>query len=150
MENLVPFFFKCILKVFHYRSKHLIMCDLSNGFKLCSCDGDQLKPEEIGWTLRRKDENKEIQNIRGKPFVPKFDLDEQQLKTTVAQALNERNCFDFEYQPQEDDFLSIRTKRENIWFAFRYKKGRWQEDNSTKFNSWRQQLEQYKVGIVEN
>lgn len=126
------------------------MCDLSKGFKLCSCDGDKLSTKEIGWILRRKNENKEVQHIKGKPFIPIMSLDEKQLKTAVVQALNEQNCFDFEYQPQEDDFLKIKTKRENIWFAFRYKKGRWQEDDSTKFNSWRQQLEQYKTGIIEN
>lgn len=126
------------------------MCNLSKGFKLCSCDGDKLAASEIGWVLKRRDNNKEISSIRGKPFIYQMNLSEKQLKAHTVQQLNERNCFDFEYQPQEDDFLTIKAGENNFWMAFRYQKGLWQEDESTKFNTWRQQLDHYKKGIVEN
>lgn len=126
------------------------MCDLSQGFKLCSCDGDQLSPDEIGWVLKRRDRNKKIIKIMGKPFIYQMNLNERQIKTNTAQELNARNCFDFEYIPQEDDFLQIKGGDNNFWMAFRYQKGHWQEDTSTKFNTWRQQLEKYKEGIIES
>jgi hypothetical protein len=125
------------------------MCDLSKGFKLCSCDGDKLSPEEIGWILKRRDKDKKISRIMGKPFIYRMNLSEQELKTQTAQQLNERNCFDFEYAPQEDDFLRIKGGDNNFWMAFRYQKGLWNEDTSTSFSGWRQQLGNHKEGIIE-
>lgn len=126
------------------------MCDLSQGFKLCSCEGDQLAAPEIGWVLRRRDEHKKISSIRGKPFIYQMKLSEKQLKSSTLQELNKRNCFDFDYQAQEDDFLKIKAGENNFWMAFRYQKGLWQEDDSTQFNTWRQQLKFHKEGIIEN
>lgn len=125
------------------------MCDLSQGFKLCSCDGDTLALKEVGWILKRRDKDKKISRIMGKPFIYQMNLSEKELKSTTSQQLNERNCFDFEYAPQEDDFLRIKGGDNNFWMAFRYQKGLWLEDTSTKFSGWRQQLEKYKEGIVE-
>lgn len=124
------------------------MCDLSQGFKLCSCDGDKLSPNEIGWVLKRRNPDKQFDRIMGKPFIYQMNLSEQQLKSNTAKQLNDRNCFDFDYQAQEDDFLTIKAGKDNFWMAFRYQKGLWQEDDSTKFNTWRQQLEQFNEGIA--
>ncbi|WMX13849.1 MULTISPECIES: hypothetical protein [unclassified Aureispira] len=124
------------------------MCNLNQGFKLCSCDSDQLTPDEIGWILERKNAVKQASSLRGKPFIYKMNQSEQALKSEVVQQLNQRNCFDFDYQPQEDDFLRIRGNKKSFWMAFRYQQGRWEEDESTKFNRWRQQLENYNKGII--
>jgi hypothetical protein len=126
------------------------MCDLSQGFKLCSCDGDKLAASEIGWILKRRDKHKEVSSIRGKPFIYRMNLSEKQIKSETVQQLNQRNCFDFEYQAQEDDFLQIKTGKNDFWMAFRYQKGLWLEDDSTKFDTWRQQLETHEEGVVEN
>lgn len=125
------------------------MCDLSQGFKLCSCDGDKLTNQEIGWVLQRRDPRKKICRIMGKPFVYQMNTSEKQLKSKTLQALNQRNCFDFDYQPQEDDFLKIKSSAYDLWMAFRYQKGLWQADSSTKFNAWRQQLEKHQKGSIE-
>jgi hypothetical protein len=129
--------------------KFQIMCDLNQGFKLCTCDADKLAASEIGWVLKRRDKNKEILRIMGKPFVYQMNLSEKQLKSDTVQALNQSNCFDFDYQPEEDDFLKIKRGENDVWMAFRYQKGLWQEDESTKFSTWRQQLGRYDEGIVE-
>lgn len=127
------------------------MCDLTKEFKLCSCDGANLSPSEIGWILRRKNEQKEIRLIQGKPAIQKLSENETQLKTAITQQLNERNCFDFEYTPQTDDFLTIKTTEpQTIWFAFRYQQGEWKEDDSTEFSHWRMQLEAYQEGKIKN
>ncbi|CAA6809794.1 MAG: Unknown protein [uncultured Aureispira sp.] len=126
------------------------MCTLSQGFKLCSCDGDKLATTEIGWILKRRDQHKKISAIKGKPFVYQMNTSEKQLKAETVQALNQRNCFDFDYQPKEDDFLQIKTGENNLWLAFRYQKGLWKADSSTKFSSWRQQLEMQEEGFVRN
>jgi hypothetical protein len=126
------------------------MCDLSQGFKLCSCDGDKLAASEIGWILKRRDQHKKVSSIRGKPFIYRMNLSEKQIKSETVQQLNQRNCFDFEYQAQEDDFLKIKTGKNDFWMAFRYQKGLWLADDSTKFDTWRQQLETHEEGVVED
>jgi len=125
------------------------MCDLSQGFKLCSCDADKLATSEIGWVLKRRDQHKNVPTIKGKPFVYQMNLNEKQLKANTVQQLNQRNCFDFDYKPQEDDFLNIKAGENNFWMTFRYQNGRWHEDTSTKFSSWRQQLGRLQEGIIE-
>lgn len=125
------------------------MCNLTKEFKLCSCDGDKLSSDEIGWILRRKNESKEIEKIMGKPAIYRLTTKEQETKTAIAKELNTKNCFDFDYTPQEDDFLKIRLETpKGQWYAFRFLKGAWTEDTSTNFDHWRLQLDPFGDGKI--
>lgn len=127
------------------------MCDLTKEFKLCSCDGDKLAANEIGWILYRRNVDKTVDIIRGKPFIYQLSSKEENIKTLVGQQLNSKNCFDFEYKPKEDDFLKIRIKKgKTQWYAFRFLGATWHEDKSISFDSWRQQLEKLKEGYCSN
>lgn len=125
------------------------MCDHKN-FALCSCNGEKLPFEAIGWILQRKNPQKEIEYVKGEPAQNILTSSEKNTKMEIAQKLNASNCFDFEYQPQEDDFLQIRTGQGKFtWYAYRFVKGKWQEDNSTSFDAWRMELEDYEQGKIK-
>lgn len=123
------------------------MCDLQNGFKLCACDEKKLEQKDIGWGLQRVAPNRTITYRKGRAAVQKFNIKEEDLRNKIMQELNAQNCFDFEFEPQENDRLQIRYK-ENNWFAYRYQKGQWQKDNSTSLDGWRSLLENHKNGVL--
>ncbi|MCP4442687.1 MAG: hypothetical protein GY810_27595 [Aureispira sp.] len=124
------------------------MCDLTKGFKLCSCDGEQLKQEDIGWVLQRLDPDQPIQNIMGKVAIQRFNIEEETLRNNVEEYLNAQNCFDFDFQPQDDDRIKIKYKTDT-WFAYRHQNGQWKIDDSTSLSSWRSQLELHKNGKLK-
>ncbi|MCP4442686.1 MAG: hypothetical protein GY810_27590 [Aureispira sp.] len=124
------------------------MCDLTKGFKLCSCDEEQLKQEDIGWVLHRVDRDRPIQHKRGRAAIKRFNGKEATLRNNIEEYLNAQNCFDFDFQPQKDDRIQIKYK-DDTWFAYRYQKGQWQKDDSTSLSSWRSQLELHKNGKLK-
>ena len=127
------------------------MCDLSKGFKLCTCAGETLEREELDWTLQRKNEQLPLQHRRGKAAMPRFSNEEKALKKEILNFLNHGNCFDFDYNAQEDDFLRLRIhKKNNRWAAFRFVKGVWTNDLSTSLSSWRSQLTNFEKGKVKS
>ncbi len=125
------------------------MCDLTQGFRLCSCAANELAPEDIGWVLRRQDPKKKYPKIMGKPFMPTFSGTDLEIKQQLLHLLNTTACFDFEYQPKRFDFLQLRVNLPNhTWFRFSYQNDAWIDDRSTKFSSWRQQLVSYNKGKI--
>lgn len=125
------------------------MCDLTKEFKLCTCEADKLTREAIGWVLRRRNLSLPEQYLKGKPAMPFFSPQDKDLRGQITKLLNTKNCFDFEYEPQTDDFLKIKVA-DNKWLAFRYQVNEWQEDESTKFEGWRHQLENYLSGKIKS
>lgn len=124
------------------------MCDLTNGLRLCSCNAEQLPNEAIDWILQRKDKSLTPRNLRGKAAVPKFSEQELSQKEQILNLLNNNNCFDFDYQPQEGDFLRLRLNSDK-WAAFRFQNQVWKNDRSTVLDGWRSQmvdLDQGKFG----
>lgn len=115
------------------------MCDLTNGLQLCSCNAEQLPHEEIDWILQRKDNSLMPRNLRGKAAVPKFSEQELSQKEQILALLNNNNCFDFDYQPHEGDFLRLRLNSEK-WAAFRFQNQVWKNDRSTVLDGWRSQM----------
>ena len=126
------------------------MCDFNNDFKLCTCSGEKLKEDEIGWYLQRKNKKLPIQYRRGRVAIPRFSNEEQSIKETILKQLQAGNCFDFDYQAQEDDFLKIKLDADNfLWGAFRFVDGCWTDDNSTSLDGWRSQLVDYDKGKIK-
>lgn len=122
------------------------MCDHKE-FILCSCNGENLPQDQIGWTLERRDANRPLQMIMGMPAMVFFNSQEENTKNIILNLLNSKNCFDFEYKPKEDDFLQIRTGNGQFkWFSYRFVEGKWTNDNSTSFDTWRTQLFKFEKG----
>lgn len=117
------------------------MCNLDQGFILCSCQGEDLQPEQIGWTLERHHPDRPIKLLMGMAPMVRFWGKEPQIRLFILQMLNQSNCFDFDYMPQENDFLEIRSQPGGrTWYAYRFRSGAWQLDDSTPFDGWRTQL----------
>lgn len=126
------------------------MCDFNSGFKLCTCAGEKLTNDTIGWTLQRKNQQLPIEYRKGRAAIPSFSNQEKSTKQIILQKLQEANCFDFDYQAQEDDFLSIKIdSKNNHWAAFRFVEGKWVDDNSTSLDGWRSQLVDYNKGKIK-
>jgi len=126
------------------------MCLLTDTFKLCSCDATQLSPDEIGWILKRVNPNKKINRIMGKPAFRTIPQGISNIQAHIVEQLNQRNCFDFDYTPNTNDRLSIRTQTDTItWVHFHYQSSKWKIDESTKFSTWRQKSESYKKGHIQ-
>ena len=80
------------------------MCDVNGPFKLCTCGSkvDKLKPY---WILHRYLQSKEEYQLLGQFYLPNpYDkISSRSLK----RRLNSVNVFDFEYDPQEGDYLEL-------------------------------------------
>lgn len=80
------------------------MCDVNGPFKLCTCnsDVDKSKPH---WILHRHIQSKEVLRAVGLFNFP--DPFETISIRSLKRRLNSINVFDFEYEPQEGDFLEL-------------------------------------------
>ena len=104
----------------------------------------------MGWILERKNEALPNRYLKGKVAKDFTSTHEQQLKILIEEQLNQKNCFDFDYSPMEDDLLKIKRKKEGPirWYTYRFIKGLWQKDESTGLDGSRSKHQYYKNGIV--
>ena len=88
--------------------------------------------------------------------MPRYSGKETEVKNQVLAELNQRNCFDFNFTPQKDDFLKLRVSMgidgpaSPKWFHFRFQMGKWYEDKTSSLARWKTQLEPYKDGIIDS
>lgn len=66
----------------------------------------------------------------------------------VAEALNARDCFDFEYTPLEGDVLTLSQPGGGRPLRFRYTDA-WALDYSTSLTGWRSQMVALNRGCIE-
>ncbi len=123
------------------------MCQFNDNFKLCSCDAEELNAEEIDWILERINPENPLRHRRGKASIPRYNQEEQQQLDAIVSILNQRNCFDFDFQAMENDRLRLKINQQ--FYAFRFQEGQWELDKSTILHAWRTQLEPYKSGKME-
>ena len=123
------------------------MCDLNEGFKLCSCDEEKLSVQEIDWVLKRLNPAILAQHRKGRAAIPQYSANEQICLEKVIAELNTRNCFDFDFEPAKNDRLSLKIAEK--WYHVKFSGRSWQEDKSTSLSAWRTQLEKYKEGKIE-
>ncbi len=102
------------------------MCNLNTTLSLCTCAPDEELDEskQVIWSLYRLSTHR-IQpkkfDVVG-VFMLRYDFREENIGEIIEGHLNQRNCFDFEYTPKEDDHLNIKGTINyasvNIDFAF--------------------------------
>ncbi|OJJ17901.1 hypothetical protein BKI52_29010 [marine bacterium AO1-C] len=128
------------------------MCNIQDGFKLCTCD-EKLATSDIGWVLKRTNADLPLHHRKGRAVMPRYNQQEKDLQALILENLNQYNCFDFDYTPHENDYVRIRAKASNRtesqWFAYRFQRNRWVVDQSDSLAAWKTQLEAYKNGIIE-
>ncbi len=130
------------------------MCEITKNFILCSCSTDEKVevehnknsrrykkqiekkyPRRIAWTLDRY-EGTYNSEMDGMMITPSDKLDELFTAEYVRSELNARNCFDFDYVPNEGDYLTFRFNfskkeargREFHYMPYIYKEGNWTVD----------------------
>ena len=111
------------------------MCSLNDGFRLCTCGGDQ----DADWVLQRLDASLQEQHLRGKAMMPRFDKSAE----SILAQLRQRNCFDVDYQPQDGDVLMFWGR-----LRFRHQDGRWGFDRSSCLTGWRAQMVPLQEGCI--
>lgn len=117
------------------------MCDLSDGFKLCTCDDELADPD---WTLMRLNPSKPQQHWRGMVKTPWFDEDDWAQIHTALIRLNDGSAFDWDYSPLPGDVLILRgIGRHALRFRF---DGQWEQDTSNPLEGWRSQMETSATG----
>lgn len=101
------------------------MCNVIKGFKLCTCEPEKLKEATLTWELERYvSVNKS--GIMGKIAAPAQDFLSMS-KELIENELNMKQCFDFDYQPQEKDALYLNNKGTG-YCSFVYTNGKWKSD----------------------
>lgn len=80
------------------------MCDLNGPFILCTCGGeiDKTKPH---WILHRFLQSKDEISVMGQFIGP--NLYHQIIIKKLKRRINNKNIFDFEYEPQNGDYLEL-------------------------------------------
>lgn len=121
------------------------MCDLREGFKLCTCSSD-LNWDDIDWVLKRINTDLPIYHRKGRAAISSFTTKQETQKQYILGELNNRNCFDFEYIPEKDDTLKLKGSNDK-WFSFRYT-DKWEVDKSTSLAGWKTQLELLQKGKI--
>ena len=80
------------------------MCDVNGPFKLCTCDSD-IDREKPHWILHRFIKSRLEYQLVGQFSYP--DPYEKISIRSLKRRLNSVNVFDFEYVPQEGDYLEL-------------------------------------------
>jgi hypothetical protein len=80
------------------------MCDVNGPFKLCTCDSD-LDRKKPHWILHRFIQSREVINVMGQFHQP--GLYKIISLRSLKRRLNSINVFDFDYIPQDGDFLEL-------------------------------------------
>lgn len=102
------------------------MCDATE-FKLCTCGGKKLSKKKIDWVLIQKGESIPPEQIRGMfSAPPELTLHQTTIQAVIENKLNESNCFDFDYEPQEGDFLEVcANPSRTVWYFFEFTHNNW-------------------------
>ncbi len=132
------------------------MCDFENGFILCSCKEKNGKSElsvkkaEYVWELRTL---QKTELAVGKARWPSSDIGKGLDAAWLLLNLADRNCFDFDYQPKEEDNLVLYPSSNEYYnqyvssyLSFIYKNGEWVEDYYDEIS---QETKQKDKGIVK-
>ena len=91
------------------------MCIIDGSLKLCTCSG-KIDTKQPHWRLYRKTIIQPVSDVMtiGLFALPIFSVTEDLL----IEQLNQRNCFDFNYQPLDEDKLLVQLSLETLEFEY--------------------------------
>jgi len=92
------------------------MCELDSNLKLCTCS-EKIDTNQPHWRLYRKTIIQPTQDFHvvGMIINP---IDSSLSAFDLLEQLNLRNCFDFDYQPLDDDKLVVKLTSEKLEFVY--------------------------------
>ena len=136
------------------------MCEIGKEIKLCTCIPNGLNTivhnkkakekknqDKYTWTLYKYVGLTEYP-MDGMLIYPDDALSETLSAEKMLEELNNRNCFDFSYNPNEGDNLQIYNPAKFIkkYLSFIYRNGKWIVDS---YNSFTCDTEKINYGNVE-
>ena len=137
------------------------MCESINNIIFCSCMKDiprngilhnknsrrnKVKIEsEFIWTLYKFEGTNDI-TLDGFINFPVDYINDSLTSDVIILDLNSRNCFDFEYVPNEGDNLIIKNRNSNKYLSFIYKNELW---TSNFYNGLVDKISKINFGIIE-
>ncbi len=120
------------------------MCNTSDVYKLCTCEGDLNKADTI-WTLTRFVGLSELE-IMGSIMPPSDVFDNGISSDKLLAQMNSGNCFDFDYIPSEKDSLHVSSQKSGYeYFKLIFKDGKWQKGGNPHFTSILETISQGKI-----
>ena len=140
------------------------MCDFDKEFILCVCKHERIpykktkrnkkktQPEKIEyiWTLYKyigPNKGKEM----GRYVFPVSDIGNGLTSDFVLAQINSKNCFDFEYNPNEGDNLLISDLQyKGGRLEFIYRDGKWLKDFYDPFMDETKRTLEGKIKSVDN
>ncbi|AFZ01645.1 hypothetical protein Cal6303_2672 [Calothrix sp. PCC 6303] len=131
------------------------MCDFDKGFILCTCKDKEkpivhnknsrrykqeqaATPKVYRWYLSTFKEYRSDDEplMEGEYQLPVTDIGKGLTDEWVLLNLNDRNCFDVDYTPQEGDNLVIRDAyQEWDYLSFIFKNGGWERGHYSRFST---------------
>nr|WP_321233005.1 hypothetical protein [uncultured Psychroserpens sp.] len=119
------------------------MCNFNKGFILCICNDDSDSSIEkdtiktgISYTwMLFKSINYIEPTERGRYIMPSSDIENGLTNEFVFEELNKRDCFDFEYKPEEGDNLFIKKGKVMPYLSFVFRDGLWIDGRTVDFNT---------------
>jgi len=134
--------------------QHLMFCTCADEVKIKTIKnryGDtytqKVFPKYIQfiWTIRKRTPQSGI--LDGMLELPSSHLGNQLTRDDVLKQLNQRNCFDFTYQPQEGDNLTISSNHKIAgYLSFIFENNQWVPGS---FSPFEYQLKTFEEGKVE-
>lgn len=117
------------------------MCLFGDSLKLCTCSG-QIDRNNPHWVLEKMNINKNEVDL---VFIGHFPFEYFLKFDKIIDDLNYNNPFDFEYQPNQKDTLSLYFETDT--FHFIYTNGKWRE--FSEYVGLRENQKQFKQqGII--
>jgi len=133
--------------------QHLMFCTCADEVKIKTIKnryGDtytqKVFPKYIQfiWTLKHHTLQSGI--LDGMLELPSSHLGNQLASADVLEQLNQRNCFDFTYQPQEGDTLVISSNQKIAgYLSFIFENGQWVRGHVSPFEYQLKTIEEGKV-----
>ena len=100
---------------------------------------------EFIWTLYKFEGTNDI-TLDGFINFPVDYINDSLTSDVIILDLNSRNCFDFEYVPNEGDNLIIKNRNSNKYLSFIYKNELW---TSNFYNGLVDKISKINFGIIE-
>lgn len=117
------------------------MCDSSKEIKLCTCLNKVTKDKNVStWTLKRYFMADWMALEGGRCGLMAYNSNEQDIADLLGLHLNTEDCFDFDYQPAEQDVLNLNiviSSDKTVKYEFVFRNGQWElaESISAHLNS---------------
>jgi len=133
------------------------MCNFNDEILFCVCIDSSDNSENLFWTLVNV-KDKKVDNwmdmTQGKVMIPSIEI-EGLHDTSILKKLNAKKCFDFNYTPQENDFLIITKKlisttnysHINPYISFEFVERKWTISHFSDLNIEIKEIKKGKIKI---